>query len=202
MWSSEYRLLTLETSFGKYRSNSLVHTTLVEERTKESIPMMRNILDYFETMTWPEKKGYGYRKNIGSGQRKAFVMGKTHRYDLPYELHESQYNRKHPKLHEMLCNLMEDHNPSFEFNAIQLNCNVQCEPHFDKNNEGLSYCLAIGDFEGGGLTVFEPEKNVIDNKNRWVKYDGANLLHSSAPVTSGKRYVMVFYTRVPKRKKM
>ena len=153
--------------------------------------------------TWPKMKAfYGHKRRSGSegaGERLAFVLGKVRRYDLPNEVVESRHNRAFPELHAKLGELIAAHDPHFEYNAIQLNCNVQTNPHFDsKGNDGLSYCLALGDFCGGGLQVY-PEGSddgpslCIQNKRKWVLYDGTKVLHGSAPLESGTRYALIFF---------
>lgn len=129
----------------------------------------------------------------------AFALGKVRRYDLPGYLVESVYNRKFPELHAKLRKLMALHDPQFRYNAIQLNRGVQTKRHRDRNNAGPSYCLAIGDYQGGGLSIYPTGETpyTLDNRYRWVHYDGARLEHSSAPVRSGTRYALVFYQATP-----
>jgi len=76
----------------------------------------------------------------------------------------------------MLDKLMEMHNPDFVYNAIQLNANVICNPHYDRNNKGLSYALALGDFKGGGIEMYadadDKKPTILRNHNKWVKMNG------------------------------
>ena len=90
---------------------------------------------------------------------------------------------------------MKTHDPGFGFNAIQLNKNVQTMPHYDKRNIGCSYCLGLGDFTGGGLRVFDEHgrSRDIDNKRKWVLYNGKTTYHASVPVRSGVRFAVIFY---------
>lgn len=158
---------------------------------------MSQIEDYLKTMKWPTRIT---RKNIGTDpNRRAFVLGRVRKLDVHFECVKSRYNEKFAELHQMLKRLMRLHNPTFRYNAIQLNSNVQTEPHYDRNNEGLSYCLGLGTFTGGGLMVYpeETRPKLYANKRKWVLYDGKHLKHGSAPVTSGTRFAIIFYKCVP-----
>ena len=42
---------------------------------------------------------------------------------------------------------------AFEWSSLQFNCNTVAKPHTDRNNQGLSFILIIGDYEGGSLCV-------------------------------------------------
>ena len=102
-------------------------------------------------MRWPPQEANGStpahrsgRTNVGGAARDAFVLGKVRKWDDHVHLHNSVHNRKHPELFAMLRSLMRLHNPSFRFNAVQLNRNVQTQPHHDRGNRGSSYCLALG----------------------------------------------------------
>ena len=171
--------------------------------------LLNKIRDEFEQMKWPIKNPVkdGTRANVlmkPADTIAAFALGTVRRYDLPGVLVNSQYNRKFPELYQMLKNLMAMHDPKFRYNAIQINRNVQTKPHHDRNNAGPSYCLAIGDYEGGGLTIY-PEgapAYTLDNRYKWVLYNGAKLEHGSAPTRNGVRYALVFYQSTPHGKKL
>jgi len=168
--------------------------------------MFAEITRELKTMKWPTQNPHKQktRRNIlmeGVENINAFALGKVRRYDLPYQLVDSQYNERYKDLLKKLKLLMKTHDPDFKYNSIQLNSNVITKPHYDRNNVGRSYCLALGTFEGGGLSLYEGEgdapKEVVRNKRKWVLYDGKNTKHGSAPVTSGTRFAIIFYKLIP-----
>lgn len=134
-------------------------------------------------------------KNFGHKQTQIRWRHRFHLRCVP-----RRFNRRFSDLFEMLQRLMRLHNPRFRYNAIQLNANVQTEPHYDRNNAGKSYCLGLGTFTGGGLVLY-PEDGTppqrYDNKRKWVLYDGKHTKHGSAPVTAGERFAVIFYRCVP-----
>lgn len=173
----------------------------VEDASAEERRLMVRITEYLQTMRWPMRLT---RKNIGTDpNRRAFVLGRVRKLDVPFECVESRFNKKFADLFEMLKRLVRLHNPTFRYNAIQLNANVQTEPHYDRNNEGLSYCLALGSFTGGGLMVYpeDSQPRRYANRHKWVLYDGKHIKHGSAPVTAGVRFALIYYKCVPRSRR-
>jgi hypothetical protein len=84
---------------------------------------------------------------------------------------------------------MYAYDPTFRYTTIQVNKNVFCKPHVDKNNVGESYGIAMGDFTGGSLVVEGKEHDI---HNRFLKFDG-RLGHWITPFR-GTRYSLVFFT--------
>lgn len=169
--------------------------------------IITQILDLLRTMRWPLKNPQKDRTRSNVIQKAnatiaAFALGKVRRYDLPGRLVLSQYNAKHPELYKLLKQLMQEHDPAFKYNAIQLNKNVQTKPHLDSNNRGPSYCLGIGTYRGGGLTIYPPDAPpyTLANRHKWVLYNGARLRHGSATVQSGTRFAVVYYQSTPRRR--
>lgn len=182
---------------------------VVHEPTNAEEAIFDRIEEVFRTMKWPVKRPAidltrGNVVSNGYDEIRAFALGKVRRYDLPRELVESQYNAKYPELYALIKQLMRLHDPGFRYNAIQLNAGVKTKPHFDRNNRGRSYCLAVGKFHGGGLDLYtdggDRPTETIRNRRRWVLYDGANVKHGSAPVTSGTRYAIIYYKATPHAK--
>lgn len=155
-----------------------------------------------ESIKWPARVT---RRNIGTApNRRAFVLGKVRKLDVVDRLVESRYNKVFPELYAQLRELVQMHDPDFTYNAIQLNRNVHTDPHRDMNNYGPSYCLALGTFTGGGLDIYPDNctaarPDTVDNHRTWVLYDGHKVLHGSAPVTSGTRYALIFYTTLSRK---
>lgn len=143
-----------------------------------------------------EKHGGGVRNNIGqTGDYQAFVLGKARDYTKS-DLVDSRYNKRFPELHSMLNKWVKWKFPKHKWNAIQVNKNVSTGYHFDKNNKGESLCIGVGNYKGGGVRckLCKGEKD-IDNKNKWLIYDGANIEHKTIKPSSGTRYAIIFFLK-------
>ena len=133
------------------------------------------------------------RKNISDKPIEGFCLGEVNYRGQKYLDYRtkgpSKYNTIYPELLDMLNNLVINHDPDFMYTTIQINKNVLSPPHIDKNNVGLSYIIALGDFKGGELVI---EGCKHDIKNKFFKFDG-NLGHWTAPFM-GTRYSIIFFT--------
>ena len=123
-----------------------------------------------------------------AGEMQGFCLGKAIQYGVG--ACESQYNRKFPQLWKDVRRLMRAYDPKFRYNSVQINKNLRCAPHTDRNNVGMSIIIALGDFTGGDL-VYDGKPCVI--RNRFKLFDGSNV-HATTPF-HGERYSLVYYTR-------
>jgi hypothetical protein len=151
---------------------------------------MNRVLDLLESTTFPNCRS---RKNVGDKTIKAFALG-TVNYRGQKSLGgrtrgPSRFNKNFPKLYGEIRKLIQTHRPAFPYTTIQVNKNVCCDPHVDKNNVGPSYIIALGDYTGGKLVV---EGKQFDIHNRWKKFDG-RLGHWVTPF-KGTRYSLVYFT--------
>jgi len=101
----------------------------------------------------------------------------------------SKWNTIHPKLFQLLQELIRSFKPDFQYTTIQVNKNTQCKPHIDTNNVGDSYIIALGNFTGGDLVIESKKFNI---RNRFKRFDG-HLAHWVEPF-EGDRYSLVFFT--------
>jgi hypothetical protein len=148
------------------------------------------ILEELENTRFPNCKS---RTNISSKGVEAFVLGDVN-YRGQKALNNrvrgpSRNNKKFKVLYDKLSEFMSKSKPNFEYTTIQVNKNVFCNPHVDKNNVGPSYIIALGDFTGGELIIEGEEFNI---KNKWKKFDGRRA-HWINPF-KGRRYSLVFFT--------
>jgi len=97
------------------------------------------------------------------------------------------------RIYHLLKALIDERHESFQYTSITVNRNLQCKPHRDKRNVGLSYIIAFGAFEGGGLNyeICPGWTETFALKNKWLLFNG-NDLHGNTPFT-GTRFSCVFY---------
>ena len=77
----------------------------------------------------------------------------------------------------------------FEFNAVQINKNFKCEPHYDNKNVGTALVMGLGDYEGGKLVV---EGTAHDIRYKPIIFNGSTNLHHVEEFT-GDRYSIVLF---------
>ena len=176
----------------------------------EEKQVAKEILHYLENMKFPTRKPAmdrsrftvfkGGKKKIMELAKKgeevvieAFAMGKVHAYDKALPV-DSKNNRKHPELFNLFKKWIRIHNPKFKWTSIQVNRNVETDWHRDRGNIGLSYCIALGDFQGGGIAIEDDNGKIKDyyNNNKWLLYDGRDR-HQTIKIKSGFRYAIIFF---------
>tara|TARA_R100000655_G_scaffold92217_1_gene133256 strand:- start:833 stop:1378 length:546 start_codon:yes stop_codon:yes gene_type:complete len=166
-------------------------------------PFLRVVTEYLQGLNFPKKitgkksNNYISRQNISSEKNKiveAFVLGKVRVFHQRENM-DSSLTKKYEEFFELLAHFVYYQFPDFEWTSIQINKNVTCDWHLDKGNEGESLCLAVGDFDGGGIELMgEHGPMCIDNRNKFLQYDGGNIKHRSIPHKNGDRYAIIFYT--------
>jgi hypothetical protein len=152
--------------------------------------MLDQVLEELESIKFPSCVS---RKNVSTKKIEAFVLGDVNYRGQAYlngkTKGPSRYNRKFPKLFKLLSAFIKTYKPNFEWTTIQVNKNVVCAPHIDRNNIGPSYIISLGDYTGGELVVEGKKFNI---KNKWKKFDGTKG-HWVEPF-KGTRYSLVFFT--------
>ena len=189
---------------GKLDILENVPIPLIQNPKPSEKPLMKEIDRLFSEITnFPTKDPYKdkTRKNVlqKEGQKiEAMVLGKVRAYDKKNLVSSSvSSSGKYEELESKLKDLMRLHNPNFRYTSIQINKSVQTSWHYDKGNVGLSYLIGFGNFKGGGVVVkIRKDKELfVDNDHRWLYFDGHNLEHKSAPIKSGVRYAVIFFTK-------
>jgi hypothetical protein len=131
------------------------------------------------------------RKNIGSSIQ-SFCLGLTPRRWITEDgkmYGISRHNKKNLMLLTLLNEWMKEKYPGFQYTTIQINKNVKCPPHKDKNNVGLSVIVAFGNYIGGELCI---DNKVFDIKNKPLIFDGKKEHWTT--IFEGERYAIVFFT--------
>ena len=130
-----------------------------------------------------------YRVKTGSGRSQAF--GIVGRRSSPPDYSRQCWIR--PELYSHLLDFGEMYVKDISWNAITLNQNFLCKPHYDKHNRGPSLLCAFGDYEGGELVIHEGDlSGNYDVRHNPLITDFSKVLHSVTPFT-GNRYSVVYY---------
>jgi len=129
-----------------------------------------------------------YRKKAGEGRSQTF--GVVNRRCLAPDYSRQCWLR--PYLYKLLLDFAKKY-VKIPCNAITVNQNYRALEHRDKGNEGESFLIAFGPYEGGELEIKEGSLKGLHN----VKYtplitDFSKILHEVKEF-SGNRYSLVFY---------
>lgn len=132
-----------------------------------------------------------YRQKVGEGRSQCF--GIVRKRCLAPDL--SRQSWLDPYLHFRLMEFGRVYVP-VPFTSIQVNDSFICGKHRDKNNEGESYIIGFGDYEGGELVVSENGiETEYDIKYHPLLFNGSMLEHWTKPFT-GRRFTIVYHTTV------
>ena len=133
-----------------------------------------------------------YRNLAGAGQTQAF--GVVGRRCLPPDYSRQCWAR--PRLYQLLLEFGDRwvRPAGVDFTSVTVNCNYAAAPHRDKNNDGHSFLVGFGNYQGGDLTIEEGSL-----KGNWsirfnpIITDFSKVLHCVKEGWTGDRYSLVFY---------
>lgn len=126
------------------------------------------------------RRGFPKHRKMTFGYVKQRYSGK---YDI------SAHSKKHNEIYNEILKIGRLYCP-FEFNAIHLNCNVICPPHFDSKNVGDSMIISCGNYTGCNLVI---EGKVMDAKYNPIIFNGALKEHYNTNDLEGTKYSLVYY---------
>lgn len=142
-----------------------------------------------------------HRKGSKSvGNRRGFpsyrggVFGKV-RKRLTGEYGEASMNSQFPVIYEEIVRIGKIVCP-FDFDAIQLNRNLQCPPHIDGKNVGDSMLVSFGDYDGGEIVI---DGEAFDARENPLVFNGAKYEHWNNPIFSGTKYSLVYFSNQEKK---
>lgn len=110
----------------------------------------------------------------------------------------SKLNLKYPELYMELSLAIDSIDPDFKWDSCTINHNTKCLKHRDGRNVGKSIIVAMGDYIGGNLKVYDEEDvNYIsyDIKNKPLKFNGSLLSHETEDFI-GDRWSFVWYSKI------
>ncbi len=98
-------------------------------------------------------------------------------------------------LYELAKKYIKENVPDFKYTTMCLNKNLVCQPHKDGYNEGNSYIVGIGDYDGGNLYIKpDGEKEIKHNiRYNFLEFNGRNT-HWNDDIKKGDKYSIVYFT--------
>tara|TARA_R100000657_G_C4591729_1_gene50395 strand:- start:95 stop:571 length:477 start_codon:yes stop_codon:yes gene_type:complete len=138
--------------------------------------------------------GSGNRTNLNYGGSRAYTMPCGLKWDYINSKYDTTaFDRDNPTIYPILQKFMNKYYPNIKYNSFQINRNFQTLPHKDKNNNGNSLIVGLGDYINGELMLYENDKiKKIDIKYKPYIFDGSKILHWTNNY-KGDRYSFVSY---------
>lgn len=108
---------------------------------------------------------------------------------------ESTFTKLNPWLWDLLSELAKQVNVPHSFSSICINKNTIAEKHKDKNNNGVSSIIGLGNYVGGDLIIEDPitkKETVHDIRGRLHSFNGSTHDHWSTSFV-GTRYSIIYF---------
>jgi hypothetical protein len=148
----------------------------------------KDMLEYLAEHPVPNTK---YRVKVGDGRSATY--GIVGRRCLAPDL--SRHTCLNVEFFSMLLAYAKKYVP-INFSSVQVNYSYNCKPHYDVHNQGVSYIVAFGQYEGGRLMIADKSYNI---QYQPLLFDGSQLLHSTTPF-EGTRVSIVYHTIAPSKR--
>ena len=87
------------------------------------------------------------------GKQSSWLFGRVVNKFKGGKIYEARANTKYPIVYQYLEDLINTHDEHFRWTTINVNRNIQCKNHVDKNNLGDSIIVGLGDYIGGEFVV-------------------------------------------------
>mgnify|MGYP003628074079 CR=1 FL=1 len=143
----------------------------------------------FRDNTKPAPKNQKVNNRLGFPKYRGGVLGYIYPRIGKKVFQLSRLSKLNPVLYEEVKRLGEIYCP-FKFTSIQINKNLQCPPHKDKNNNGVSMLVSFGDYTGGEIVI---DGETFDARENPLIFNGSELEHYNKPILSGIKYSLVFF---------
>lgn len=130
------------------------------------------------------------RANISFSRIRSITFGQVY-HQFTYRIPQpSIFNSRFPKIWDLIQQLGKIIANNIPWTSVQLNHNVVCGPHIDKNNSGYSVIVSFGNYTGNNLVINEVEYNT--NRNP-LCFDG-HQPHYNTPQLNGDKYSLTFFS--------
>jgi len=109
----------------------------------------------------------------------------------------SRYGRLYPEILEELKLIISEIYPDFKYTTVQVNHNCAMGYHTDKNNQGDTVILSLGEYEGGYLVIDEKKYNT---NCKAIRFNATKIPHMVTNDIVGTKYSLVYFS-IPEPKK-
>lgn len=98
-------------------------------------------------------------------------------------------SKQYPEIYEELLRIGKLIVP-FEFKTIQVNHNLVCPKHKDKNNKSRSILVSFGEYVGGEIFIEGVKYSAYHTP---IEFDGCKMEHWNDPI-EGNKYSLIFFS--------
>lgn len=181
----------------KYNRNKRIIDGDIPKEKEEFLNVIEEVL---QSIKYFPKNRISNRKNLFEEKNHkrilCFCLGKTKWY-YKKELVNCKHNKRFKYLYKLFSTFLSKFYKDFEYTTIQINKNVLCNYHKDKNNEGLSLTFSLGDYKSGGGIMYktEDDKEHVINNYKDIKLLNGNLFHRTIKHEGGDRYAIIIFKR-------
>jgi hypothetical protein len=142
----------------------------------------------FQKIKMDKKKYNGRTNRLGFPEHRGAVFGLVKpRYQSQTQL--SRPSRLYPKIYEEINRIGKLIVP-FEYKTIQVNHNLVCPKHKDKNNQTRAVLVSFGEYTGGEIVIEGEKYNAYHTP---IEFDGSKLEHWNEPI-EGNKYSLIFFS--------
>ena len=142
----------------------------------------------FKEVTLVKKKYKSRDNRLDFPEHRGAVFGIVKpRFKSQPEL--SHHSRKYPKIYDELNRIGKLVCP-FEYKTIQVNHNLVCPKHKDKNNKSRSILVSFGEYTGGEIVI---EGKKYSAYHTPIEFDGSKMEHWNEPI-EGNKYSLIFFS--------
>ena len=180
------KITSRKDGYNEFKLKKTPHTPYDSKVTK--LEKMEDVGDLLECLNKKTIPTASSRPRRGCSKHTAVCMGMV-KPRLEREHRISRFSRMNPDIHNKVWELGKKFVP-FDFNAVHLNKNVVCPPHYDSENVGDSVLFSFGDYEGCKIVVNDVEYDAYKSS---IMFDGSKMEHYNTPLVSGTKYSLVFY---------
>jgi hypothetical protein len=103
----------------------------------------------------------------------------------------SRHGKLYPEILEELKLIMSEIYPDFKYTTVQVNNNCSIGYHTDKNNQGDTVILSLGEYEGGYLVIDEKKYNTNCNA---MRFDATRIPHMVTNDIVGTKYSLIYFS--------
>ena len=160
------------------------YIALNEDEYFDMRQVIKQLYDELQKITVPLNQ----RKNVSSNKVRSITFGKVIlRYQR--EKKDSVKNTEYPEIWRLI-KLLGTMICPIPYTSVQLNHNVVCKAHTDKNNVGSSVIVSFGNYEGGMLVI---NNTVYDTNHKPIVFNGQDEHYNTNDLT-GTKYSLVYFT--------
>lgn len=161
-------------------------------QTEVNPSLLNTLYDMLTSIVIPKRAKTSQRYNTSGMRTICFGLVK---YRVEYKDRPthgaSRFTNLHSEIYDELKQIIQQIYPDFTYTTIQVNHNCSIGYHTDKNNQGDTVILSLGEYEGGYLVIDEKKYNTNCNA---IRFDATKIPHMVTNDIVGTKYSLIYFT--------